>query len=140
MIGASVNVPPNWWLLQIFQTFEAFGLFDDFSTFWRLFDRLATTTTFIATNLMLANWLSSVSTTTTNPNYTLPGLCWLGTRGFQHRGKWCSYPAKLGWTVGNIWWIQGRPGYLVLTLRPWPGMTCPRSQPSRVRIDIPTRG
>ena len=25
--------------------------------------------------LMFANWLSSVSATTTNPDYTLPGLC-----------------------------------------------------------------
>ena len=75
-----------------------------------------TTTIINSINLMLANWLSSVSATTTNPDYTLPGLCWLGTRGLQHRGKWCSYPAKLGWTAGKIWRIQGRPGCLVLTL------------------------
>ena len=49
------------------------------------------TTIFIAINLMLANRLSSVSTNITNPNYTLSRLCWLGTQGFQHRGKWYSY-------------------------------------------------
>ena len=32
-MGALVNVPPNRWLLQFFQTFEAFGLHDDFLTF-----------------------------------------------------------------------------------------------------------
>ena len=42
---------------------------------------------------MLANWLSSVSATITIHDYSLPGLCGLGTRGFQLRGKWCSYPA-----------------------------------------------
>ena len=92
-----------------------------------------TTTTTInainAINLMLANWLSSVSATITNANYTLPGLCWLGTWGLQHRGMWCSYPATLEWTANKIWQIQGRPGCLVLTLSPWPGMTCPRSKP-----------
>ena len=45
-------------------------------------------------NLILAIWLSSVFATTTNPNYTLLGLCSLGTQGFQHWDKWCSYATE----------------------------------------------
>ena len=57
--------------------------------------KIATATTTIiitAIQLMLANWLSSVFATISNPNNIFPGLCWLGTQGFQHWGKWCSYP------------------------------------------------
>ena len=45
-----------------------------------------TTTTVIMTaiitaiTLMLANWLSSVSATTTNPDYTFPRLCFQYSR------------------------------------------------------------
>ena len=36
---------------------------------------IATTTIINLINLILANWLSFVFASTTNPDYTLPGLC-----------------------------------------------------------------
>ena len=36
---------------------------------------IVTTSIINPINLILANWLSSISATTTNPDYTLPGLC-----------------------------------------------------------------
>ena len=93
---------------------------------------IATTTIINLINLMLANWLSSISATTTNLDYTLPGPCWLGSRGFQYRGKWCSYPtvskSKENLDVSYWLWFRSEPSWAdtsylrsepVLDSQPW---------------------
>ena len=123
-----VNVPSNQWPLQIFRPLRSFGLFDNSSTFWRLFDWLANNTTTNINpikfnhNLGRASWWvcwwarheprgECFTAITTNPDSALPGSCCRlsTTWSLQHRGKWYSYCGRVKSTCLRAGrWAGGR--------------------------------
>ena len=64
------------------------------STFFPNLNLAAINLNVIHPTFIKSNSITSSSAATTYPDYILPGFCWLGTQGLQHRGKWCSYPTE----------------------------------------------